>query len=301
MNRLLTREEGFALLMTLWVLAVLSVLLLTLTMMAGSNMKASGYFSREVASHYLLRGGLYRMAAELEPDVSLGKNAELEAIRGEMLGVWVVSPSDWSVQKLDEQDAGEALKEYAGEVICEVISEDAKLPLNKATKEMLVKLPNLSPVMAEEIISMRKAKEREGGIRLVEEILHVEGVPEAYAGEEDKPGLRDLVTTYSDGRIFLNGANQHVLKAIPEVGEVVAREIEERIKNGHHMERVEDINQVLGVTKNIFKSLKMWGKVKTEFYRIRASTVSGGVGRTAEGVVRVTKDGVETIYMSGGG
>ena len=317
-------DSGFALIMTLWVLAILSVMLLTFSMMVGGNVRASSYFSKDTNACYLARGGVKRVALELAPKSELGKTAELAAIKGELIGKWLINPADWSVEKIGEKTEKSGLDEY---IICEVTAEDSKLPLNRVTKDMFSKLPNVSPVLAEAIAAAQKSKdspsggpaagpdtsqpkagadsggkagESAGAMKTVEELLLVEGVPgKIYDGEKETPGLKSLLTTYTDGKIFINNARKEVIKAVPGVDDQLAMEIENRIKTGP-FEKVEEVKNVLGVTPVIYKSLSGWLKVTPKYYRIKAKAFVNGIHRTAEGVVEVGKKNVEIVYMSGG-
>jgi len=287
-------SEGFALLLTLWVLAALSVLLLTFGMLTSSNVKASSYFKKDCAAYYLARGGLKRVALKLIPDRTLGKDADLSAIRGELLGTWIVRPTDWSVTKADSSD----LNEF---VICEVSPEDAKLPLNRATKEMLSKLPDVSPVLAENIVALVKTKKEAGGFKYVEELLSVDGVSGGvYDGEENKPGLKNLLTTYTDGKIYINNVRKEAILSVPGVDEQLANEITNNLKAGKYFERVEDLQHVIGVTPAIYKSLKEWVKVTPAYYRIKSRANVEGIYREVEGVVKISRENVEIVFLQGG-
>ena len=306
-------KQGFALILTLWVLAILSVLLLTFLQLVATNTKASSYLSKDVQASALARGGLKRVALELLPQGKLGKGEELAAIKGERLGTWLVDPADWSVKQLqDKKKEIGALDEY---VLCEITAEDAKLPAAKVTRDMYAKLPHLSPVLAEAIITAVKAgadgseaprqgKETEAagpGLKAIEQLLLVAGVQgKVYDGTQEEPGLKDLLTLYSDGKIYINGARKEVLRAIPGVDEQLATELSARIGKAGAFERVEEVKNVLGVTPAIYKSLANWIKVTPAFYRIRATAFSNGIRRSVEGVMTLEKENVNVVFMSGG-
>lgn len=317
----LRNKQGFALILTLWVLAILSVLLLTFLRLVATSTKASSYLSKDVQASALARGGLKRVALELLPREKLSKGEELAAIKGERLGTWLVDPADWSVKQLKDKKEIKALDEY---VLCEITAEDAKLPAGKVTRDMYAKLPQVSPVLAEAIITAVKAgakgpeaiKGTEGadaprqgketeeageGLKAIEQLLLVAGVPgKVYDGTKEEPGLKDLLTLYSDGKIYINGARREVIRAIPGVDEQLAAELSARIGKDGAFERVEEVKNVLGVTPVIYKSLANWIKVMPTFYRIRATAFSNGIHRTVEGVMTLEKEHVNVVFMSGG-
>lgn len=317
-RQIIKNKKGFALILTLWVLAILSVLLLTFLRLVGTSTKASSYLSKDVQASALARGGLKRVALELLPREKLGKGEELAAIKGERLGTWLVDPADWTVKQLKDKKEVGALDEY---VLCEITAEDAKLPADKMTKDMYSKLPDVSPVLAEAIIATLtpgkggssdktalegadKGKEPDTanqGLKSVEQLLLVHGVQgKVYDGTTDEAGLKDLLTLYSDGRIYINGARREVIRAIPGVDEQLASELSARISKDGAFERVEAVKNVLGVTPAIYKSLANWIKVMPTFYRIRATAVAYGIRRTVEGVVTLEKENVNIVFMSGG-
>jgi type II secretory pathway component PulK len=314
----LKNNRGFALILTLWVLAILSVMLLTFSRLVATSTKASSYLSKDVQASALARGALKRVALELLPQEKLGKGEELAAIKGERLGLWLVDPADWSVKQLSDKKEIGALDEY---VLCEITAEDSRLPAARVTRAMYAKLPNVSPVLAEAIIaaaqagaegadakdgaeSSRPGKEPDSagpGLKFVEQLLLVDGVQgKVYDGTKDQPGLKDLLTIHSDGKIYINGARREVIGAIPGVDEQLAAELHARIGKGGAFERIEEVNGVLGVTPAIYKSLAGWIKVMPAFYRIRATAFSHGVHRTVEGVITLEKAKVDVIFMSGG-
>lgn len=310
-------NRGFALILTLWVLAILSVLLLTFSQMVRKNIKASSYFAKDVNASLLARGALKRVALELLPKEEPGRNAELAASRGELLGTWFVDPVTWNATKINDTEFKTELDEY---VICEITAEDSKLPLNKLTKAIYLKLPAISPVIAEAIATRQKGSPGEspqsppdvsnnkpesgapaGSFKTVEELLQVEGVEgPVYDGDKEKPGLKQLLTSYSDGRIFLNGARKEVIRALPGVDDQLALEIANRIKAGKFFEKVEELKQVLGVTPPLYKILAQWFKLTPAYYRIKAKASVNGIPGSAEGVIRISGKDVDVLFLNGG-
>lgn len=310
-------NRGFALILTLWVLAILSVLLLTFSLMVRRNIKASSYFSKDVTASLLARGAVKRVALELLPKDEPGRNAEIAASQGELLGTWFVDPATWNAVKINDKEFKTELDEY---VICEVTAEDSKLPLNKLTKAIYLKLPTISPVIAEAIAARQKGSQGDspqfppdsaknktepgtaaGSFKTVEELLQVEGVEgPVYDGDKEKTGLKELLTSYTDGKIFINGARKEVIRALPGVDEQLALEIGNRIKTGKFFEKVEELKHVLGVTPPLYKVLAQWFKVTPIYYRIKAKASVSGIPRSAEGVVKVSGKDVDVLFMNGG-
>lgn len=83
-------------------------------------------------------------------------------------------------------------------IVSEVYSEsreavpDAKININKASKEELEALPGIGAALAERIIEYR---EQNGGFRSIEEITEVRGI-----GQGKLDAIRDLITVEQDKR-----------------------------------------------------------------------------------------------------
>jgi len=296
--KLLHNNKGYALILSLWVLAILSCLLLTFSMRVSSNLKTASYQLKDTQALYLARGGISRIAAELIPQEQMNDEEVQDQIHGKNLGSWIINPDDWTVEQTEKPE--DDVDRY---IWCEITAEDAKIPLTKVTKSMLGKVPEITPVQSEfiaDFIKMKK-KDKTAQIQFVEEIFKVKDVDyKLFWGEEETPGLIDLVTTFSDGKVYINRATAEVLKMIPGVDEQVANEIKTMIEGEKYFERVEDLRSVMGVTPPIYKSLKKWAKVKPSYYRIKSTAYVSGITRDAEGVIKLSQKDLEIVYIRGG-
>lgn len=294
MNRLHS-EGGFVLLMTLWILAILSALLISFSMAVSANVKAASYQRDDTEALLLARSGLSRLCAALTQPESLGKDAELALIRGEHLGAWYIDPNDWSLSREPLAESEQRSLE------CYVSAEDGKLPLAKTNVAMLGKLPGMTPVLAERIAAYIAERGKENPPKIVEELLLVDEVGgKIYDGEKNESGLIDLLTTFSDGKIFINGTSAEVLQGLPGVDRDLAQEFVELIEQEKFLERIEDVRGVLGVTPPIYKSLKQWLKVTPVYHRLRVTARVGGIARTVEGIYKLEQHKVTPLFTSGG-
>lgn len=296
-------EQGYALLLVLWVLAVMSAFAVTVAKMANSNVKATEYLLEEITNENRLRSGFNFIAAQLRGSPGLGAESKYRAIRGDDLGWWLVQPEPWRSEKLSV-DPGQPLADLPrveGAFYCEIRAEDAKLPLQRLDKEILQNFQSLSHAQAEQLASVIKLKSRKKEpLSLYELASKVALDTKTLFGDEGEPGLTEVVTPFSSGKVYLNGASQETLAMLPMVGDVVAREIAERIAYGHPFERVEDLQQVLGVTPKMYKSLKDWVTVKSEYYQLIIVSAEGPQHGAIEGVVHVGADTLEVVFLKEG-
>jgi DNA uptake protein ComE-like DNA-binding protein len=85
-----------------------------------------------------------------------------------------------------------------------VIDEESKLNINTASAQMLARLPEINATLAEGITN---SKSRPFVVK--EEVLLVEG-----ASEEIFLKIKDLITTFSDGRVNINTASAETMQAL---------------------------------------------------------------------------------------
>ncbi|NPA39128.1 MAG: hypothetical protein GXO57_01595 [Thermodesulfobacteria bacterium] len=291
-------KKAFVLIMVLWILGGLSVWLLTLSSEVSLDLETISYLKKRVRAEFLARGAIRRLVLKLIVGEELGKGKEEKIIKGAYLGKWIVYPKRrWHL----EQVRGTRKPETSEYVLCDLESEDSKLPLNKVTDKMLRKIDILNPIVIERIISWRKTHKDQGGFTSVNDLLLVEGItPKMFFGDKRHPGLKDLFTTYTFGKIYINKVSKEVIEVIPGVDPDLAREIHGTVSSGKYFRRVEDLRHVLGVTPPIYKSLKNWVTVVPAFYRVKAKAYVDGVTAQAEAVVCVRGTNIKFLFFSGG-
>ena len=191
---MISSERGFALLLTLWVLMILSVLMVTYSMAVNSNLKNASYLKDEIQASAYADGVLSLMAVNLIPpkDVqgdnssssgtndnnsisSTGSgrgsssssgssdkknNSKLIKWYFKRLGKWYIDPKTWKISKDKISNTYEGGRNVTRlRIECEVIAEDGKFPLNSITK--LKKMPsgsNISPLVYTNIKDFLKKK-----------------------------------------------------------------------------------------------------------------------------------------------
>ena len=163
-----SNESGYALVLTLWVSAILACLLLTFSMRVRANLRASSYHLKETTAFYLARGAIYKVASELRVTDAMNDEEITGQIEGKKLGLWSIDPAEWSAEKIDEKP--DTTDDF---IHCDVSAEDAKFPLDKMTNAILANTAGISPVLAQSLADFidEKKDDKETTLLFKEELL----------------------------------------------------------------------------------------------------------------------------------
>jgi len=235
-------QKGFVLIMVLWILAVLTVMAISLTYMTRVESLAALSFRKSVAMKFFAEAGVERGVAEVLYRI---RNLSVEGSE-----IWRVDGTPYKI----ETDHGN----YS----VGITDESGKVDINR-TPELILR--NLLGILGHdlEIVdtitdSVMDWKDADDFYRLsgaesdyymslpdpysaknadfetLEELMLVKGVtPEILHGEEDKKGLIDFLTVYSGTRkINLNAAPLEVLLAIPGMSQEIADDLIETRQAG---------------------------------------------------------------------
>ncbi|MBF0317681.1 MAG: general secretion pathway protein GspK [Nitrospirae bacterium] len=241
MTQLRHNTEGIALMMVLWVMAILIGLSLTLSYMARSESRVSLGSKEYVAAGFLAEGGINRAIVELW--YRRTKPPEDEAR-------WQIDGNFRSVEIAD------------GAALVRVMPETAKVDLNLSNDIILKGLVNalgidtdtqdvivdsirdwmdsddlhrLHGAESDYYMSLKHPyKAKNAPFDTIDELLMVRGItPEIFYGAGDKKGLRDFVTVYNrtdNSKINVNAAQKEVLMALPNLTEDIANVVIEHRK-----------------------------------------------------------------------
>ena len=331
MNKRSGSSRGSALVVTLWITAVLSILLGVVVIEVHSLSQGTSYESDLASAVGWSQGAVHRLAAELYNR----RGGADERARGGGLGFWLVYPplaadDEASVKGLYTPSV--ITGSYATAWDCTPITvddrptdssllwievtvkaEDAKLPLEQILKQadgemLLQQLPNLTAPLAAAICHERELTRLP--YSCVEDVLNRVAMltPERYRGTADIPGFDQLLTTYSDGRVYLNGATRDVLGSLPglyadvqkgyeTVDNIVARLAKATGDHSQYFLQVSDLQQVQGVDPETYKKVSPWLKTVPEYYRIEARASVRGVLATYAGVFHVDAKGVTSLFV----
>ncbi len=231
-------SNGIALLMVLWVLAILSTIAISFSYMTRLEAGAS-YNAKELQkAAFLAEAGINKAIVELFYRKKFPHEEESWPVNG-------------SVRQVDFGDKGV--------IKIKIFPERAKVDLNKANELILRGLfdaVEVDPDIQDIIIdSIQDWKDEDDLVRLngaedeyymsldnpyntknapfdtIEELLLVKGITEdIFYGSQDRRGVKDFLTVYSySDKIYINAAEREVLMALPNMtGEAVDRIVEYR-------------------------------------------------------------------------
>lgn len=315
-----SRQRGSALIITLWVTATLSIMLGTVTLTVYSLNQTTVYQKDQTEADAWSLGALDVMQAELYAQRDLAAERQ----RGNQLGRWAICPPVtaaepvraarlWSPPDASGFDSPWAVVKLAPDtplpgadtiwITAEVLAEDAKLPVNYLkSADQWDAVPNVAHTeLAQAICDELTA----GPFLCLEEMLQrVETLtPERYRGNADAAGLPDILTAFSLGSVYVNGASEQVLAAIPNLGPDLAHSIILRLKNpDNYFSTVDSLRNVDGMNQPTFNRVKPWFRVEPTYYRIRVSVCLNGIVLRREAVVYLSSSTSEmSVAWSQGG
>ena len=187
-------ERGSLLVITLWLIAVLSLIAVGLANYLSAEVRLSGYQLARAQAKSWAKTGLYLAMERLAEDA---KDAD--------------EACDW----LDDDWAGplDVPMENGGGVIVQVTDDERRLDLNGEAASVAV-LSNLLEVgeVAEAVMGYRKPERGPARtIRVMEELFDI---PAVQAHQETGPVLRAQTTVYTQGHVNLNTASAALLQAM---------------------------------------------------------------------------------------
>lgn len=230
-------KKGVVLILTLWVLIILSLLAIGFAYRARIQSKLAAFSLREEKVLFLGEQGINRAIKEIDKD-----NNSFDAVS-----------EDWYKPIIVEQKEGE--------IFAVVRDEESKININTASREVLEGLPGMDEEIAQEIIKQRP-------LDTENEVLDVEGITaEDYYGSKYKKGIRDLITVWGDGRININTACEEILELISGLSKETREKIISRQKNDPFTE-IEDLKDIPGISLEEYSRLQDLTKVSSCIFKI---------------------------------
>ena len=298
-----TRQTGagFVMIIVLWILAVMTVITLGFGHRAYLDARAAAHGCDIAQAQAMARGAIWRGMIELRHQelfqralrAWLDQNPGLAPLYEEQLERR--SP----FQTYDTRDSYEHQFEgpYEHES-CTVTIEDEerRFSINTMPREILEEIPwfdasDFSDILEENRIFVT-----------LEELREIDDIDdEAWIGNDEKPGIRDLLTVYGDGRININTASRVVLELIPDFDGSIVDEIEQFCA-GDDAERgtaddrafnaVDELSAMFGISAEDLEPLRRYCKTDSGFYRIIgiATRRNGRVRATCTAVCAVTRN-----------
>jgi general secretion pathway protein K len=214
-------QSGIALMLVIWILAVLMAIVLSVSFMTKVESRSTIAFKEGIEEKFIAEAGIERAAEEIMyRKINLGVPVE----EGKETNVWRTdgTPNTFPLEN--------------GTCLVRIIDESGKIDINKVPdiilKGLLTSLgvkDEDADVIVDSIEDWRDAddltrlhgaetdyymslavpyKAKNADIESIEELLLVRGMtPELFYGSGNKPGLQDFVTVYSEnGKINVNAA-----------------------------------------------------------------------------------------------
>jgi len=329
-------KKGVALIVTLWVLLILSTMATSFAYRMRLGIRATAYQRDSFKALALAQAGVERAIAELKNELETDTSSEQSWQKGHQMTL-----------------AG-------GKVAYNIVDEESKVCINSLLEdekkgsnalEMLKKLPGVDSELGASImdwIDEPSATHREGGaesdyylslpgpypckdgpLDTVEELLLVKGMtPYIFYGEdlndngtlqkaedengdgELRVGIKDLVTVYTGGRININTATAVALQAGFGLGTdlidyiVSYRESHGPLRNSEEVQtlfaEMADSLRVSSHTKKRLEELLKRNRVtvKSSVFRINSVGIleDGLVAKRVRTIVQINPHSVKTIY-----
>lgn len=295
------RPDGYVLVSVLWVVALLTVVTLSFHHRARLEVQAARYSLDASQCRMAARGAVERGIVELQNKeindlIAAAARGEADA-PGTHLGQPWARPIDLYGAE-GGLDPGEGFENDSA--MLEIEDLERFIDLNRAPEEILEALPGLSRPVVRRIHARRSGTDDAGdptedgpvAFHDIAELRYFRGLDESdWFGEGDVPGLRELLTTFGDGRVNINTAPRAVLGMLPDVGADAADDIlsyrngEDGIMNtadDRGFSDWEEFSDATQITGDTLKALQKLCKFDSDYFKISGvATRRGGRIRTS--------------------
>jgi general secretion pathway protein K len=241
-RQILSKESGIALIIVLWITALLIVISLSFSVMARTEVFSTITFKEQMINKYLAEAGIQRAMMEIfyrnanknnkmtftEEEVyrtdgkfyygDMSNGYYKFSLNDESGKININTMTDASGIILNNLLVNSGLEKEVADMIVDCILDwkdaDDLTRLHGAEDDYYKSLPN-------------PYKAKNANFDNLEELLLVKGVtPEIFYGNEEKPGLINFITLYSNtSKININTAVLEVLKAIPFMSDANVQQI----------------------------------------------------------------------------
>ncbi len=144
-------------------------------------------------------------------------------------------------------------------------------------------------------------KKSSGSFSCVAELLEVKDVDsDIFDGDIGAPGLKDYMTVFSDGKIYINGATKEALALVPGIDSGAASQIANQAQTGSYLKNFDNINSMIGANSADVSKAKQWLSLIPKYFRIKAKAEVHGISCTAECVVKIEKNNLKFVLTNRG-
>ncbi|HPC15217.1 MAG TPA: type II secretion system protein GspK [Candidatus Hydrogenedentes bacterium] len=300
----MTSPRGFVLVTVLWVLAILSLITIGFGRRAMLDRKAATYTLDHDRAMYRARGAVERGIAELRNKAIIDA-LNMQQGRTSYAQSWS-RPVDMLAEGVyfEKTEGADNKKEERDVCRYRIRDEESLICINGVDDTFLTRIKALTPGAVRKIMRRRggdpDTNEPGQGFQTIEELRTIEGIDDKdWFGDDDSPGLRDLMTCWGDGKININTASPEVLKCIPDVHDnVVEGIIAYRAGSDGELYTADDqdfpdlgaVANLAGISGQDMQPLVQYCKVDSQFFTIH------GIATFRQGKVRATC--VATVVMN---
>jgi hypothetical protein len=286
MTRRPPRERGFILICVLWILAILTVLTVGFGQRAYLDARAAALTVDMVQARHMARGAVYRGIAELEQQERIQAILRAAAIHmnrtmGGGGGKLKIRESLYGTYETTDIYGPMFEGAYENDTSgVDVADEERRFNVNALPAQIVEQLDTMGYRGLEDLTD--RMEDRAGpAVRpfaVLEEVLALEGVDEAsWAGDGRRPGLRDLLTVWGDGKVNINTAPRAVLEVIPGadtgaidamIGYFAGPDGVRYTDDDERIQVLSDLTSLAGLTPDQIAPFSPYCKTESQFYRI---------------------------------
>ena len=304
-----SRERGFVLVVVLWVLAILTVISVGFGRRAVLDRRAAAYTLDKTQAMFMARGAAERGIVELRNKAMVDAYLEQGGYTG-LDQQWNKPVNLFTEEGFFKQEDEEEFEDDVCRYV--ILDEASKVNINAAAVEVLEELPGLNRTQIRKINQRRGTEDAEDGeppqrYHAIEELRYLEGMDdEEWYGDSRTPGLRDVITCYSDGRININTASQAVLECVPElsdgiIGALIAyrqgADGELDTEDDQAFKTIDELVAYAGLANEDLEILNQYCSIDSRFFTVKgyATRRAGKVQAICDAVVEISGTGATVI------
>lgn len=280
-----SQQQGFVLVVVMWVLAILTIITLGLVNRIMLDHRMAYYALDQDRAMMMARGAVQRGIVEVR------NKAFKDWLKKDEFGGMTYLGQPWARPK-NMLDGEIYNAEGMDRDICRYVIEDAErfININTCNRKVLESIDVLS-AGAERAIKARRSDpvhEQEGisQFQAIEELRYLRDVKDDdWFGEDDEPGLKDILTVYG-GRVNFNTASREVLQNIPELsdnaidallGYRIGGDGELGTADDQGFRDYADVTEKTGITGDDLQALRDHCSYRSSYYIVTGiATLQGG-------------------------
>lgn len=304
-------DSGFVLVCVLWVVAIMTVITLGFGRRSLLEAMAARYTLDNVKAMHMARGAVNRGIVELRNKAVYDYLQDVPD-RTSYAQQWsrpknLLAPGEEGTQYFSETEDEEFEGDMCGYAIQD---EESRVSLSRAPDELLDEVPGITRGIMRKINYRRRGNLAKGEnpqpFQTIEELRFMDGVSdEDWFGDEDDPGLRDLLSCFGDGKINVNTAPEEVLECVPRLGRVARAIVDYRrgedgelfTEDDKDFKSLEDVADKTRLSGRAQEALNKYCKVSSRFFTITGTATrrQGKIRATCTATVMVTGSNARLI------